>query len=70
MGATSISFPHPLCDVEGNVIGSLYLTLTRRVVPNEILGTNEYLVSWMQRGLDTGYVTIVHPDGTVEGPTQ
>lgn len=70
LGATSISFPHPLCDVEGNVIGSLYLTLTRRVVPNEILGTNEYWVSWMQRGLDTGYVTIVHPDGTVEGPTQ
>lgn len=67
---TTISFPRPLCDVEGNVIGSLFLTLTRRITTNEVLDTKEYWTTWTQRGLDTRYVTIFHTDGTVEGPTQ
>ena len=67
----SITFPYPICDVEGNAIpnanggarGTLSLVFRERAILDYNNVFREYRPSWEETGLDENYVTVTHPFG-------
>ena len=71
LGEGRITFPYPICDVEGNAIpnanggarGTLSLVFRERAILDYNNEFREYRPSWEETGLDENYVTVTHPFG-------
>ena len=69
LGEGSITFPFPICDVEGNAIpnakgtgrGTLSLFFRERTIRDEEGNFREYRPGWIETGLDERYVIINAP---------
>ena len=71
LGNGSITFPFPICDVEGNAIpsatggadsrGTLTLFFRERTIRDEDGNFRDYRPGWVETGLDSRYVILNAP---------